>query len=576
MKRVGKYFVGFLIAFLFSSCCPKITKDLKKLDGPPLKINTLIWPSNADHLNFPEDGLNLTKTGICMSGGGTRAMVCAIGQLKALREIGVLDEVGYLSCVSGGSWASVPFTYYSTGAANDDELLGTIIPPKNLRLAEMDSFTTGFMGAAASCPLLDIMLENLGKYPADDVWIQGVSECYMQPFGLYDQNAPKYFSYDATTVADICQRNPNLSPNDFITVHNRPGDSKRPYLVVNSSISGPFKYAPFRNPEVLAVMNYTPLGIGSAAINTAVYRPEANKNSYYMPIGGGFIEPFAFGSAAPTILPSNCSHGSHGGLCVDTYTQATPYPIANASGTSSSAFAAKFTSSCICGRALSDLVPRMKYWPVSETSIPQSTDFMFGDGGNLENLGAITLLQRKVHNLVIFVNTDVPINTTYQVKDGLPTSSDVSDDILTLFGVPFDGSKDMMKNQVFNQEDIYDLMTDLIVAKKTGDSIIVRTKHVTIPNPWWGIKGGDPVNILWVYNDKVDDFIDALEPEIRNSIKHKNGKPYFEYFPAYATIDENSLRLVKLSPKQINLLYQFSAWHVYTYKEEFQSLLSGR
>ena len=116
MKNAGKLFVvGIFVAFLFHACCPKGSKSLKNLEGPPKKINTKIWASTADNLAFPEDALNLRKTGICMSGGGTRAMVCAIGQLKGLWDIGVLDDVGYLSCVSGGSWASVPFTYNQNG-----------------------------------------------------------------------------------------------------------------------------------------------------------------------------------------------------------------------------------------------------------------------------------------------------------------------------------------------------------------------------------------------------------------------------------------------------------------------------
>ncbi len=95
-----------------------------------------------------------------MSGGGTRAMVCATGQLQALRKIGVLDSVGYvgyLSCVSGGSWASVPFTYYNAGAANDDELLGKIIMPKELRLNGMRTLAPEFLAGAANCSLLDTL-----------------------------------------------------------------------------------------------------------------------------------------------------------------------------------------------------------------------------------------------------------------------------------------------------------------------------------------------------------------------------------------------------------------------------------
>ena len=133
----------------------------------------------------------------------------------------------------------------------------------------------------------------------------------------------------------------------------------------------------------------------------------------------------------------------------------------------------------------------------------------------------------------------------------------------------------MMKNQVFDQNEIYDLMTKLIDAKLTGDSIIVKTTHVTQLNKWWGMNGGDTVNIVWVYNDLVEKFADAVEPEIGDQLKDFDGFPLFPFFPRYAIIDEDLGRLVKLSAEQINLLYQFSAWHVYSNAEVFQDLLIG-
>ena len=155
-------------------------------------------------------------------------------------------------------------------------------------------------------------------------------------------------------------------------------------------------------------MNYTPLGIGSAAQATGVYRPQSNNKSDSLTIGGGFIEPFAFGSFASTTLPTICTNSTNGQLCVNTLTSAAPFPIANASGTSSAAFAAIFTSTDLfCKRLLSDLAPRMNYWPVSTTTLQKNVDFMFGDGGNLENLGAISLLQRKVNNLISFLSIQI-------------------------------------------------------------------------------------------------------------------------------------------------------------------------
>src|SRR5436190_19732167 len=55
--------------------------------------------------------------GICLSGGGSRALTCALGQLSALNAMTLpngqplLGPDQYISSVSGGSWASVLYTF---------------------------------------------------------------------------------------------------------------------------------------------------------------------------------------------------------------------------------------------------------------------------------------------------------------------------------------------------------------------------------------------------------------------------------------------------------------------------------
>jgi hypothetical protein len=76
---------------------------------------------------------------VCFSGGGSRALSCALGQLSGLRNIknpndptkSVLDSIPYVSSVSGGSWASVLYTYLPT-AISDDVFLITVVPPYKL------------------------------------------------------------------------------------------------------------------------------------------------------------------------------------------------------------------------------------------------------------------------------------------------------------------------------------------------------------------------------------------------------------------------------------------------------------
>src|SRR5690349_9818732 len=62
---------------------------------------------------FPEtDALQgRPSLGIAFSGGGTRSATMSMGQLRGLQRLGILEKVTYISAVSGGSWASVPFVY---------------------------------------------------------------------------------------------------------------------------------------------------------------------------------------------------------------------------------------------------------------------------------------------------------------------------------------------------------------------------------------------------------------------------------------------------------------------------------
>lgn len=535
------------------------------------------WPSTSESgsLTFPEDALNLRKTGICMSGGGTRAMVCAVGQLKGLVKIGLLDDVGYISCVSGGSWASVPFTYYKEGAIDDEVLLGTIIPPGELTLEGLKMLEPGFLAGAASAPLLGNMLRDIGSTSHDELWIRGVGQSYMKEYGLYNDNGTqKYFSYDWATVRDICSRNPSLQTIDFVVVNSGKEYVHRPYLVVNSSVSGLYANSPFEDPEPLSVFNYTPLGVGAASAVDPIFRSRKGGEVHTGHIGG-FIEPFAFGANVPTSLPVTCPKGSSVYNCLTLQAPATPFGIADASGTSSSAYVSTLTASKILGHTLSDLSPRQEYWkvPTIGGTLPTSGDRMFGDGGNLENLGAITLMQRNVNKLVIFVNTNTKFNHKYDtIKNPTPTAKDVSSDILTLFGVIAKGSEDMYQNQVFPESDLDDLMAQLVKAKTHGHSLIAQTSHTTVKNDWWGIPAGRQVDIVWVYNDNADDYLDQLEWEIRDQIKDLGGAPDFPHFPNYKTVMENTGRLVELSAQQINLLYQFSAWTVYSNPSKFDIL----
>jgi len=67
------------------------------------------------------------NVGVCLSGGGSRALSAGMGQLRALKFLTangkpLLDQVKALSTVSGGSWLGVSWAYNNSGKSEDDFL----------------------------------------------------------------------------------------------------------------------------------------------------------------------------------------------------------------------------------------------------------------------------------------------------------------------------------------------------------------------------------------------------------------------------------------------------------------------
>src|ERR1700752_3348208 len=86
-----------------------------------------------------QSGATQPTLGICLSGGGLRALSCALGQLSALNGVTmpngqpILGPGQYISSVSGGSWASVlytflPLTINGTSVSDADFLIEPVLP----------------------------------------------------------------------------------------------------------------------------------------------------------------------------------------------------------------------------------------------------------------------------------------------------------------------------------------------------------------------------------------------------------------------------------------------------------------
>ncbi len=557
--------------------------------GCRTKATIMAWESASSKEEFPEAKLNLPSTGVCFSGGGTRAMNLALGQMAGLRELDLWDDIGYISAVSGGSWASTIFTYYNDGAENDNQLLGNIIKdPQKITLDTLNYMPEGFMGEVITKHLVDDVLLRLaegrltlgGLQKMDYAWIDAVGSTYLAPYGLYDPNHPKYFTLNDQSRNDILARNRKLKADDFITVHEQEGDIKRAFLIVNSSLLAPSRYLPLKNPENLSVFNYTPLYIGSNNPIGVTDTELLSGRTISFNAGGGFVESFGFGSK---LLRSQKRQLSNDGTKLKVKLARQRFEAVDATGTSSAAYGAIF-SSTLLGQLASymltrftadQLIPEEEYWPISPNGVVDDADrYRFTDGGNLENFGLISLLQRGVEKVVVFINTDTPLDVSITPSaECPPLASQVSSDLFPLFGYKIGNQ---IKNQVFKKSDFTKVYDSLRNAKLNKKSVIAKTTLSTVENKWWGIKPNQEVTVLWVYNESVPEWENLLPTAVQEQIcAGPNGA--FPEFPLYKLIGENGyFNGISLTKQQVNLLYQFSAWNVYSNKEVFDFLKSSQ
>ena len=415
-----------------------------------------------------------------------------------------------------------------------------------------------------------------GRITPNEVWLRAVGETFFERYGLYEMGRPRRFSLDKGAVADIVARNPGLAGELFHTVRRRTGDAKRPYLIVNSTLMWPPEGA-----DNFVHFEYTPLAIGSKGRLT-VYDPPGDDAGRAMTVGGGFIEPFAFGGEAPTQWPPReCAQASG---CVRVPPPERPFSLAFASGSSSAAFAA--TGAGLAGNFQVAMVnqylqqgpPIERYWPVpalEASATPRAEIHAFGDGGSLENLGVISLLLRGVTNLVVFVNTERRLDLDYDPSDvdtNPPSIHSIDGGVSPLFGIlPADRSQPPTpNNQVFRKEDFAGVVRALQRAKADGEgragAVVARTRLEVQDNAWWGLKGGWDAEVCWVYLDRVSEWETKLEPELARAVAAgRNAGPKektpFWGFPNYRTMFQGSkLQIIAMSRAESSLLADLTSW----------------
>ncbi len=550
--------------------------------GWPAALDASLLPSSAQQAELPELSplsnaqLGPPWAGICFSGGGSRALSAAMGQLRGLAASGQLAQYGWMSTVSGGTWAGTIWNW-AEASISDETLLGPYVadpgalrwdsggPGVNLGLLDPHA-----IGSAATrvgvTELLNQALALLGEgVSISEVWPRAIGALILEPFGLGD-SPQRYFTWTPWWLQNAVLRyNPKLAASDFVTT--RPN---RPYLITNSTlfypptppVLGGGVAGAHRHAAVAAAwetgyeVESTPIGVGiPPAFPNAGAPSPGNPGS--ADLGGGWIDSFAMGSVAPSKI------GADRRFKVPT--PANRFRLSDLAGLSSLAYAYDVIAEAhrLGIHALDDLIPTVQYWPVFRASAqPRNAarPYLFGDGGNLENQGIMPLLRRSLKKILAFVNTETQLSV-YGPKNEVIVDSDLP----PLFGlewsaaqgqyVPISPSSPFRFNQVFDRATFDDLRAQLWSGASSGNVAKAVQKNVTVlPNPHYGVPAGT-VDLTWVYLNPVKNWYDQLHDTVRAAM---DLEPWnYWTFPNYGTVDQ-----LHLDARQVNLLGHLASWNV--------------
>jgi hypothetical protein len=497
--------------------------------------------------------------GVCFSGGGSRALSAAMGQLRGLKYLGVLNDIFFISSVSGGTWASATFTYLPP-QYDDDDFLGLVVTnpgdltvwnwnPQHPEYA-LDYLSPNNLGRVP--PTLGLFsdleailsLKAYYGYENDELWQGLIGKMILSRWGLWNPDSnglpTQYYTLSPAYLAwkgGILDRNRQLKASQFLCIQR-----SRPFYVMNGCIVS--------NPTVdgsqLLYFESTPVGLG-------VRNSFANIGPGDRDIGGGLLQPFAMGSQWIKDI---------GGQYALVSVPSRPFSLSDMVSISSAAFAETIQDEF---PVLDGLIPKYPYWPVNGRNSPKNSvyPYLFADGGSLEDTGITSLLCRNLPNIIAFVNGQTPltkddsgqiiVDPQIQLLFGIaPSAASLKYKEAKRQAVP---NNDVAFTQVFASSDYNELAQGLWAANSgnyNGTAMYLQTLNV-LPNVNFGIKGNYNVRVLWIYNTWVGAWYDLLSLEVKafaDAEKVLN-------FPNYDTVLQ-----LNLSPRQVNLLAQLSCWNV--------------
>jgi hypothetical protein len=542
------------------------------------EVNPTFWSGAAPQEQTPEHArlvqLRKVDLGIAFSGGGTRSASATLGQLRGLEENGWLTRVRYMTAVSGGSWAAVPYAY--SRKVSLVELLGDPRPldpatgqrkpldptaiekvPDGLiatRIVESKLSHVGVVEAPSFLPdtiggrdlvqtrrylqLARAGIRKLRKRELPEPNRQNKTYAHMlgQVFldGIVEDWNRKQYAWDDKSAIDMSTSGRALG--DFITMDA----TDRPFLIVGGTLVKPNGLG---YPRLIPV-EYT-------ALYTGV-------RQQFGQLGGTYVPPWAYDRLV--VAPRSGTH-----MLVGPKPTERPFTLADVIASSGAApqltlmlgdkvperFRSALRRASLAFPAFNNLAVRK-----GEPN-PVSAELAHGDGGFTDNLGIMPLLARQVRNIIVFVNSSSEYRENAQLQS---------------YFMPLeirDGNGDKTMNPVFEKGKYLTVLKGFDDSTKAGGGAVFCEKNWTVKhNELYNIRGYTELNICWVYNHMAKAWLDTVPAEIKAWIRPTNEKKLSKQakalrnFPYYKTFGQNRTRVIQLKPLQVNLLADLAAWSI--------------
>lgn len=479
-------------------------------------------------------------------------MVLAMGQLRGLQELNLMDNARYMSSVSGGTWASAVYNYKYT--PDNADLLGKMLLPNQLTFATLKetpppmakpnitigrSNTTKTISEFVVNYLSNVYRASQGEIQTNQVWLAAVGDTFLKPFQLLDDFGSDLFTLNQQTQEAFDARNPAFQKQGN-TIFMPP--STNPYLIVNGVISN-ISISKANYPKHYIGLEFTPLYCGSP------YQANEGIITYgktQVAVDNGAIQSLAFGGVPESGVETDPS----GTKSIQVIQPDAPIGLSAIAGVSSNFLGGLMSTELrtildlvklfgveylikILGDFLSDIPiakyipelvewlkntdftaelvealtspPVVSYWsPLGQKGIPTPAVFDLVDGRTMDNYGIMPMLRRQMAQVVVFINTNQSLDTKAP-ENYASLPPDFMDYTLTsLFGCLKQDffSKlgvDLSHNFVLEPylkggapqgiNTFQEVIENLQKAKENKETVMTTTTHTVKTNEWWGISG---------------------------------------------------------------------------------------